>query len=92
MERQRHHPTEWLWRECQSIRSLFCEAVVKAGYLTWEQMVSASCRYCIGSSKKGGVIFWQIDQEGRVHDGKVMYYALKDSLHPMRSPCRRHFL
>ena len=71
---QRHHPTEWLWRQCLSIRSQFCEAVVAAGYLSWEQMVSAACRYRLGASKQGGVIFWQIDQEERVRDGKVMYY------------------
>ena len=71
---QRHHPTEWLWRQCLSIRSQFCEAVVAAGYLSWEQMVSAACRYRLGASRLGGVIFWQIDQEERVHDGKVMYY------------------
>ena len=83
---QRRHPTEWLWRECQSIKSQFCEAVVKAGYLSWEQMVSAACRYRLGASKLGGVIFWQIDQDERVRDGKVMYYGpdchrLKDKLH-----------
>ena len=71
---QRHHPTEWLWRRCLSIKSQFCEAVVAAGYLSWEQMVSAACRYRLGASKQGGVIFWQIDQEERVRDGKVMYY------------------
>ena len=71
---QRRHPTEWLWRQCLSIRSQFCEAVVAAGYLSWEQMVSAACRYRLGASMLGGVIFWQIDQEERVHDGKVMYY------------------
>ncbi len=71
---QRRHPTEWLWRQCLSIRSQFCEAVVAAGYLSWEQMVSAACRYRLGASRQGGVIFWQIDQEERVHDGKVMYY------------------
>ena len=49
MEKQRHHATEWLWRECQSIKSQFCEAVVRAGYLTWEQMVSAACRYRLGA-------------------------------------------
>ena len=86
MERQRHHPTEWLWRECQSINSQFCEAVVKAGYLMWEQMVSAACRYRLGATRQGGVIFWQIDQEERVRDGKVMYYGpdchrLKDKEH-----------
>ena len=86
MEKQRHHPTEWLWRECQSIRSQFCEAVVRAGYLSWEQMVSAASRYRLGATKLGGVIFWQIDQEERVRDGKVMYYGpdchrLKDKEH-----------
>ena len=83
---QRRHPTEWLWRQCLSIRSQFCEAVVAAGYLSWEQMVSAACRYRLGASRLGGVIFWQIDQEERVHDGKVMYYQpdchrLKDKQH-----------
>ena len=83
---QRRHPTEWLWRQCLSIRSQFCEAVVAAGYLSWEQMVSAACRYRLGASRLGGVIFWQIDHEERVHDGKVMYYQpdchrLKDKQH-----------
>ena len=68
------HPTSIFWKRCLSIKSQFCEAVVAAGYLTWEQMVSAACRYRLGASRLGGVIFWQIDQEERVHDGKVMYY------------------
>jgi hypothetical protein len=83
---QRHHPSEYLWRRCLSINSQFCEAVVSTGYLSWEQMVSAACRYRLGASKQGGVIFWQIDQEERVRDGKVMYYGpdchrLKDKDH-----------
>lgn len=68
------HVTAGLWRRCLSIRSQFCDAVVASGLLTWEQMLSAACRYCVGATRKGGVIFWQIDHEGRVHDGKVMYY------------------
>ena len=68
------HATAVMWRRCLPIRSQFCDAVVASGLLTWEQMVSAACRYCVGATKKGGVIFWQIDHEGRVHDGKVMYY------------------
>lgn len=68
------HVTAGLWQRCLSIRNQFCDAVVANGLLSWDQMVEASCRYCIGSTVKGGVIFWQIDQEGRVHDGKVMYY------------------
>ena len=68
------HVTAGLWQRNMSIRNQFCDAVVASGLLSWDQMVSAACRYCIGSSRKGGVIFWQIDTEGRVHDGKVMYY------------------
>jgi len=68
------HPSAFLWQNCLSTDNQFCEAVVRAGFLTREQMLHAAGRYCIGSSKRGGVIFWQIDHEGRVHDGKVMYY------------------
>lgn len=68
------HPTAYLWRQSFSVANQFCLAVVNAGYLSWEQMVHASFRYHIGASKHHGVIFWQIDREGRVHDGKVMYY------------------
>ena len=71
----RRHPTEMLWRRCLSIGSTFCESVVDAGLLSWEQMVSSACRYCLGATKNRGVIYWQIDQEGRVYDGKVMYYG-----------------
>lgn len=80
------HPTASLWQRCLSVGSLFCEAVVAAGFLTWEQMVCAAGRYCLGATRRQGVIFWQIDREGRVHDGKVMYYGpdchrLKDRQH-----------
>ena len=69
------HSTSIFWKRFLAINSQFCEAVVKAGYLSWEQMVSAACRYRLGASKLGGVIFWQIDQDERVRDGKVMYYG-----------------
>lgn len=74
-EKRQHHPTASLWKKCMSINSQFCKAVVSADYLSWEQMVCAACRYRLGASKQGGVIFWQIDQEERVRDGKVMYYG-----------------
>ena len=57
-----------------STESVFCRAVVKCGYLTEEQMLSAAERYRLGRSRDGGVIFWQIDEEGRTRDGKIMYY------------------
>lgn len=68
------HVTAGLWKRCLSCRNQFCDAVVATGMLSFNQMTSAACRYCIGGTQKGGVIFWQIDTEGRVNDGKVMYY------------------
>ena len=69
------HPSSYMWKNSLSINSQFCDAVVASGYLTFEQMVNASCRYCLGATKSRGVIFWQIDREGRIHDGKVMWYG-----------------
>lgn len=68
-----YHPKS-LVNSCLSLDSQFCRAVVNSGYLTFEQLLNAVCRYRLGASKNGGVIFWQIDHEGRIHDGKIMYY------------------
>ena len=62
------------WKVWKSTESVFCRAVVKRGYLTEEQMLRAAERYHLGKSRDGGVIFWQIDEEGRTRDGKIMYY------------------
>ena len=62
------------WEAWMSTESVFCRAVVKCGYLTEEQMQRAAERYRLGRSQDGGVIFWQIDEEGRTRDGKIMYY------------------
>lgn len=78
------HPSAFLWRQSLSIHSDFCRSVVRNGYLSWEQMVSAASRYCLGASLQQGVIFWQIDREGRVHDGKLMYYG--DDGHRLKDP------
>lgn len=67
-------PGSLLWMRCLSADSQFCRAVVANGYLSFEQMVRTAVRYRLGVSKQGGVIFWQIDHEERVRDGKVMYY------------------
>ena len=48
------HSTSIFWKRCLAINSQFCEAVVKAGYLSWEQMVSAACRYRLGATRQGG--------------------------------------
>ena len=62
------------WEAWMSTESVFCRAVVKCGYLTEEQMLRAAERYRLGRSRDGGVIFWQIDDQGRTRDGKIMYY------------------
>ena len=63
-----------LWEAWKSTESMFCQAVVKCGYLTEEQMLRAAERYRLGKSRDGGVIFWQIDDQGRTRDGKIMFY------------------
>ena len=68
-----YHPASMVQRS-SSICSQFCQALVGCGYLSFEQMLHAAYRYRLGASTKGGVIFWQIDHEGNLHDGKVMYY------------------
>lgn len=62
------------WEPWMSTESMFCQAVVKCGYLTEEQMLRAAERYRLGKSRDGGVIFWQINDQGRTRDGKIMYY------------------
>ncbi len=57
-----------------SLNSQFCKSVVSAGYLTEPQLRHAAERYRLGCSKEGGVIFWEIDDQQRVHTGKIMYY------------------
>ena len=65
---------QMMWRKSLSINSDFCRAVVQTGYLTWQQMLDAVCRYRLGATLQGHVIFWQIDREERICDGKIMCY------------------
>lgn len=68
-----YHPRSMVNRSL-SVDSEFCQAVVSCGYLSFLQMFKATIRYRLGSSRSGGVIYWQIDHEGRLHDGKIMHY------------------
>lgn len=52
----------------------FCQSLVSAGYLTEVQMQHAADSYRLGATTDGGVIFWMIDQDGHVRDGKIMFY------------------
>jgi len=67
--------TRPLWQRRLSTDSAFCRALVACGYLSEEQMQRAVQRYRLGASRDGGVIFWQIDEQGVLHDGKIMYYC-----------------
>ena len=60
--------------KCLSLNSEFCKSVVSSGYLSKGQLRRAAARYRLGATKDGGVIFWQIDNQQRVHTGKIMYY------------------
>ena len=57
-----------------SLNSVFCQSAVSAGYLSESQLRHAASRYRLGATKDGGVIFWEIDDQQRVHTGKIMYY------------------
>ena len=63
-----------MWKKSLSTDSVFCDAVVANHFLTQAQMEHAAGRYRLGASRSRGVIFWQIDQWERIHDGKIMYY------------------
>ena len=71
--------TRPMWQRRLSTASEFCRALVACGYLTEEQMQRAAQRYRLGTSRDGGVIFWQIDEHEVVRDGKIMYY--RDDCH-----------
>ena len=75
--------TAAFWQPWLSTDSTFCRALVSCGYLSEEQMQRAADRYRLGRSRDGGVIFWQIDQEGHTRDGKIMFY--RDDCHRDKS-------
>lgn len=74
---QNQYPTldaSWVER-CRSDASSFCRSLVGAGLLTDEQARRAAERYRLGAMRDGSVIYWLIDEQGRLRDGKVMMYG-----------------
>ena len=55
--------------------SVFCHSLVSSGLLSHSQMQNATEVYRLGATRDGGVIFWQINRQGQVCDGKVMHYG-----------------
>jgi hypothetical protein len=72
LDRPRDHRP--MWQKRLSSESVFCLALVSNGYLKEAQMQRAAQRYRLGRSRDGGVIFWQIDENDVLRDGKIMYY------------------
>ena len=69
-----------MWQRRLSGSSDFCKALVQCGYMTEQQMQHAAVDYRLGMTRDGGVIFWQIDEQDILRDGKIMHY---------RSDCHR---
>ena len=58
----------------QGSASAFCRSIVSTSILTQEQQAHAIEVYKLGCTQDDGVIFWQIDHNQQVRDGKVMFY------------------
>ena len=67
-------PNEYLTK-CRSNNSTFVQSLVSTRILTAEQAFTAADLYHLGAMKDGSVIYWQIDTEGRIRDGKIMQYG-----------------
>ena len=52
----------------------FSTDVARKLNLTQEQLQRVFQDYHIGATRRAGVIFWQIDQQGLVHGGHIMHY------------------
>ena len=57
-----------------SLPNTFLTSVVKAGILSSEEARKAADLFRIGTTRKGEVVFWQIDENSQLRDGKVMMY------------------
>ena len=56
---------------CLTADSDFCHEAVQRGWLTSQQMDHAARRYRLGRSRSGRTIFWIIDQQGHIRDGRI---------------------
>lgn len=60
--------------QCLGSYSAFCRSLLATGILTEPQLQHAVETYRLGCTKDDGVIFWQIDLDNQLRDGKVMFY------------------
>ena len=52
----------------------FCTDVAQRFDITQEQLQQIYDDYLLGATRRGHVIFWQIDHRGQVHGGHIMQY------------------
>lgn len=52
----------------------FAGDLAKRLHITEEQVEKVFDDYLVGATRRHGVIFWQIDHQGRVHGGHIMQY------------------
>ena len=67
--KERQHTS--IAEQCLSADTDFCRETVAQGLLTEAQMAHAAQRYRLGSSKSGKCIFWMMDEQGRLRDGRL---------------------
>ena len=65
---------KWVEKFKQRQDSSFHRSVVASGLLTAAELQAASEIFHLGTTKDKRVVYWQIDAEGRVRDGKLMAY------------------
>lgn len=66
-------PMQWVER-FRSNNSVLLTGLIQQHILTSDQAFAAAELYRLGCTKNRRVVFWLIDQDGQVHDGKVMSY------------------
>lgn len=88
-----HYLSQALLTPFEGAHSDFTSALVQTGFLTMEQMRHAAQTYRLGSAScadhygnSSPVVFWQINAEGHICEGKVMYYQADAHRSQVRNP------
>lgn len=80
-----HLPLEWILR-FRSNQSGFTKALTETFHFSPEQAKAAADRYYLGATRDGRVIFWQLDDQNLLREGKVMAYEANCHRSKQRMP------
>lgn len=75
-----------LMKRFEGTQNSFTRAMTQTGFLTAEQMARAAVRFRL-STVDDRVVFWMIDREGNLREGKVMAYAADGHRSHQIKPC-----